>query len=195
MILCSKICIFRASFSITVRDMGLTPSADQFCDSGFTYTIIIHVSSSCLHCMITSASRKKADPHIPGSGSRLKTRLRQEKHFKDMPCDQYEAAMKFWRIPEIMDKFLPYLDSRSVACLAQSRIGCTLHLLEHNSSAWNKLIRRTLPGDHKIERAMSSVEYWSIVRDMFKEKKIKVGHLIDILKMMEDSNFAMLDLL
>lgn len=112
-----------------------------------------------------------------------------------MSSDQYEAAKKVWRIPELMDKFLSFLDSRSIVCLAQSRIGCTLNLLQHNSLAWSKLIRRTLPGDHKIERALSSVEYWSIVRDMYKEKKIKVGHLVDILRMMDDSTFPMLDLL
>ena len=49
---------------------------------------------------------------------------------------------------------------------------------------WDKLIRRTLLGDHKIERALSSVEYWSIVRDNYKEKKVKV-----------DANFPLLHLL
>ena len=39
------------------------------------------------------------------------------------------------------------------------------------------------------------MEYWSIVRDDYKEKKVKVDRLIDILNMMEDANFPLLHFL
>ena len=54
---------------------------------------------------------------------------------------------KFFFNPDLMEKFLPYLDSHALLQLCRSKISCALNILQnrHNPSVWNKMINRSIP--------------------------------------------------
>ena len=83
--------------------------------------------------------------------------------------------------PDVVERLLIFLDANSTLRLAQSRISCTLHVLEHTSTAWNKLVKRTA-GRFELLAG-------------FDEKRALIEPLVDILKMLDDPNSHALDLL
>ena len=50
---------------------------------------------------------------------------------------------KFWKIPELVEKLITFLDAESVSELAQAH-QLTVQVLQGTHS-WNKLVRRTCP--------------------------------------------------
>ena len=84
-------------------------------------------------------------------------------------------------IPDVVETLLCFLDATSTLRLAESRISCTLHLLQHTTTAWNKLVKRgvgmfkPLPG--------------------FVGKRPLILPLVHILQMLDDPNIHTLDLL
>ena len=50
---------------------------------------------------------------------------------------------KFWKIPELVEKLITFLDAESVSELAQAH-HITVQVLQGTHS-WNKLVRRTCP--------------------------------------------------
>ena len=83
--------------------------------------------------------------------------------------------------PDVVERLLIFLDANSTLRLAQSRISCTLHVLEHTPTAWNKLVKRTA-GMFELLAG-------------FDEKRALITPLVDILKMLDDPNSHALDLL
>ena len=59
------------------------------------------------------------------------------------------ALGKFWETPELVEKLLPYLDLNSTKQLAESH-KLTRKILK-KGLAWNKLLRRFLPGEERVE--------------------------------------------
>ena len=80
-----------------------------------------------------------------------------------------------------MEKLLQYMDAPSVLCLAQSKISCTLDILQKvdNPSIWDKFTRRSFPGD---ELPVVRSETFRAALD---EQRAKVQPIIGILKMMD----------
>ena len=66
-----------------------------------------------------------------------------------MSSDNNEGNVeeKFFFNPDLMEKFLPYLDSHALLQLCRSKISCALNILQnrHNPSVWNKMINRSIP--------------------------------------------------
>ena len=112
------------------------------------------------------------------------------------------AQIKFWNDPDLVEKLLPFLDPYSTLCLAQSKIGCTLDILQdkENPSNWRRLIKRSLPdnfwiGDLQFPDPAFDEDYLNLLRASFEQKSGQMMPLIAILKMMKDANSAMQDLL
>ena len=85
-----------------------------------------------------------------------------------MELDTEDPVMKFFRIPDLVEKILPYLDVASTLHLARAKISCTIKILEQNTSEWDKLMKRTLPGTFKIEVYPDNpIEYWAMVNERF----------------------------
>ena len=103
-----------------------------------------------------------------------------------MEYDQENAVQKFLRSPDLVEKLLPYLDAMSTLSLAQTRISCLLQHLQRTSVVWNKLVERTLPGDHMIPH-LAGGEYWNRVSESFQEKRLQILSLVNILKMMKNA--------
>ena len=98
--------------------------------------------------------------------------------FDTMSFGQSVAEMKFWEMPELVDRLLPFLDVESTLGLAQVQ-ELTQKILQ-GSHAWNKLIRRS---------SLSNLPTAS------KEKRDVVKHLTAILKLTKAPKANMLDLL
>ena len=88
------------------------------------------------------------------------------------------AEKKFWEIPELVKRLLPFLDVQSTLCLAQVH-DLTQKILQ-GSHTWNKLIRRSC----LFNQSTTSKEKMDVVKD-----------LAAILKLMKDSKANMVDLL
>ena len=107
---------------------------------------------------------------------------------------QENAVMKFFETPVLLENLLPYLDSGSTLCLAQSKISCILGLLqkttdtENGTVEWNKLVQRSLPEDFKI--GWGGRGYFTRVRESYEENRAPLLTLISILKMMDDKTAA-----
>ena len=63
--------------------------------------------------------------------------------------DQNNVGKNFWGNPDLVEKLLPYLDVFTIVLLAESRISCTIQILQKTSAVWIKLVRRTFP-DNQI---------------------------------------------
>ena len=102
----------------------------------------------------------------------------------------YNAGQKVFSNPDLMEKLLPFLDPTSTLRLVESNKTCILEFLQGSSVAWNNMVRRALPGDHKIDigRFASPREYWTRVNESFLEKRVQILILIDILKRMDNAN-------
>ena len=95
------------------------------------------------------------------------------------------AEKKFWEIPELVKRLLPFLDVQSTLCLAQTH-KLTKNILQ-GSHAWNKLIRRSCLCD--------ATDPINRCDGLLKENRVVVKHLAAILKLMKDPKANMLDLL
>ena len=87
------------------------------------------------------------------------------------PVGKSEAEQKFWQTPEVIEELLKFLDLESTLRLARTH-KMTQSILQGNW-AWKNLIKRTHP--------LNRVD--------------KVDHLVEILKLMEDTRDNVLDLL
>ena len=108
---------------------------------------------------------------------------------------QDNAGKKFWGNPDLVEKLLPYLDVFTIILLAESKISCTIQILQKSSDVWTKLVRRTFPGNQTWSDHASSGRYWNFVMERFHEEKIQTLHLTSILTMMDNPKSHTLDLL
>ena len=109
-----------------------------------------------------------------------------------MSCGKFEATRKFWEIPELVEKLLPFLDLESTFHLAQAH-ELTQDILQ-GSHIWNKLIKRTRLQDggffgKNVEGFLG--ENYSLLEEKIDAVKL----LVAILKLMKDPKLNMLDLL
>ena len=103
--------------------------------------------------------------------------------------EETEAERMFWRLPEMMETLLPYLDVESILCLAQCH-HLTLQLLQ-GTSDWNKMIKRVVQGVkivgyHPIQK--HSIRYQANflgLRERLAPEIQKMACLVDLLKMLE----------
>ena len=90
-----------------------------------------------------------------------------------------DAGEMFWRNPDLIERFLPFLDVDTTLQLARSQGSCALQVIQH-PPAWRKLIKRALPSNREINQG---------------EDRNEIMCLVEILKMMKEPNSYMLDLL
>ena len=113
-----------------------------------------------------------------------------------MSSDKTEAERKFWGSPELVDTLLPFLDVKSILCLAECH-QLTLKTLQ-GTSVWKKLVKRTCPETVQIVRAHPLDHDYSLgVRERLAPERLQLVHLVGILKMVEDPKAhlkALLDL-
>ena len=112
-----------------------------------------------------------------------------------------DAAKMFFGDPKqdppmspVVEKLLPYLDTTTTLRLLQSGTSCLLKHLQRDAMVWKKLVQRTLPDNYKIGAAPLWT-YSTRVREAFEEKRVQLGSLINILKMLEEPNSYMVYLL
>ena len=92
--------------------------------------------------------------------------------------------------PDLMAKFLPYLDSHALLQLCRSKISCALNILQnrHNPSVWNKMIKRSIP-------EIPFVDAIAEINLRFEEARTQILPLISLVKIMQakenfDANLA-----
>ena len=119
----------------------------------------------------------------------------RENQDRKMSQDEENAVKKFLDNPDLVEKLLPYLDVFTVILLAESRVSCTVKLLQKSSAVWTKLVRRTFPGNQNWFDHPSSGRYWNFVKERFEEERIQILHLTSILAMMDNPKSHTLDLL
>ena len=97
---------------------------------------------------------------------------------------------KFFFNPDLMAKFLPYLDSHALLQLCRSKISCALNILQnrHNPSVWNKMINRSIP-------EIPDVDAIAEINLRFEEARTQILPLISLVKIMQakenfDANLA-----
>ena len=112
-----------------------------------------------------------------------------------MSEDEENTVEKFWENPDLVEKLLPYLDVFTVILLAESRISCTVQILQKSPAVWTKMVRRTFAGNHDWSGHPSSGRYWKFVKERFEEERIQILHLTSILALMGKSKSHTLDLL
>ena len=89
------------------------------------------------------------------------------------------AEWKFWRIPELVERLLLFLDTGSTSRLAKVH-PLTMEILQ-SPLGWRKLLRKSFPCDRMILP--------------LEQHRVEIQHLIQILKSMEDPKLPLLDLL
>ena len=114
-----------------------------------------------------------------------------------MSSENTEAERKFWATPELVETLLPFLDVKSILCLARCH-QLTLKILQ-GTSVWYKLVRRSCPGAVLMVRAHPLDREDTLgVRERLAPERLQMVHLVDILKMLEVPNAlhlkALLDL-
>ena len=87
------------------------------------------------------------------------------------PSGKVEAEQKFWQTAELVQGLLPYLDLESTLRLAHTHQ--KIQAILQGSRVWTNLVKRSSP--------LNQLD--------------KVEHLVDILKLLEDTESNMLDLL
>ena len=92
--------------------------------------------------------------------------------------------------PDLMAKFLPYMDSHALLQLCRSKISCALNILQnrHNPSVWNKMINRSIP-------EIPFVDAIAEINLRFEEARTQILPLISLVKIMQakenfDANLA-----
>ena len=100
---------------------------------------------------------------------------------------QEDAEKKFWKTPELVERLMPFMDGQSTLALVKA-LPLALQVIQRKSM-WVKLVRRVCP--HHTDQVLGGDEFEeSLAEDMG-----KVMLLVDILKMMEDPNLLLLDIL
>ena len=106
-----------------------------------------------------------------------------------------DASQKFWNNPDLMEKLLPFLDAQSTLSLARSKFSKCLDLLQdkENPSNWKNQIKRSLQDNFRFERMATwqPEEDLNLLRATFKQMREQILPLIDILKLMKNSNSPM----
>ena len=109
-----------------------------------------------------------------------------------MANDKEDGMQKLFRMPDLVEKLLPFLDASSTLCLAQSKISCVLQILQHRSAPWDKMVRRTLSGNFKTMWRLYSEGLWILdseehahnVSESFQEKRAQLVSLVAVFKKM-----------
>ena len=96
---------------------------------------------------------------------------------------QEDAERQFWRMPELVESLMPFLDGQSTLALGKA-LPLALEVIQRKSM-WTKLVRRVCPYDTDDSEAEEAVA----------NHRRKVMPLVEILKMMEDPTLLLLDLL
>ena len=113
-----------------------------------------------------------------------------------MSSDKTEAERKFWGSPELVDTLLPFLDVKSILCLAECH-QLTLKTLQ-GTYVWNKLVKRTCPETVQMVRAHPLDREDTLgVRQRLAPERLQLVQLVGILKMVEEPKAhlkALLDL-
>ena len=118
--------------------------------------------------------------------------------FKRMSGREDGRAVEiFWRTPELVERLLPYLDTRSVSELARAH-QLTAQLLQGTVS-WNNLVARSCPYIQNFHVAPSSwkweEQFHDWIEDNLLQHRTKIGWLITILKKMKNPKASLLELL
>ena len=92
---------------------------------------------------------------------------------KKMPNDEEDGMQMLFRMPDLVDKLLPFLDPSSTLCLAKSKISCVLQILQHRSVPWDKMVRRTLSGNFQVQRGILTAN--SGRRGFWQEMIVRIG--------------------
>ena len=95
-----------------------------------------------------------------------------------------DAERKFWRTPELLSKLMPLLDAPSASNLAEVH-PFTVEVLQ-GGSTWKQLVETCCKSWESTRQEFEGT---------FEQKKMEVGHLVNILKKMENPEFYMLILL
>ena len=118
---------------------------------------------------------------------------RRKHSAEKMPNDEEDGMQMLFRMPDLVDKLLPFLDPSSTLCLAKSKISCVLQILQHRSVPWDKLVRRTLSGNFQTTWNSDS-EFWKkrllagddcedrMEAEAFQEKRVRLLSLVGIFK-------------
>ena len=108
---------------------------------------------------------------------------------KEMSSTQQEdAERKFWRLPELVEMLLPFLDGPSTLALVKA-LPLALEIIQRKSM-WIKLVKRVCPFDSD-----DVVEWGEEFEKLVANDKKKVMPLVEILKMTENPKPLLLDLL
>ena len=107
---------------------------------------------------------------------------------------------KFWKIPELVEKLITFLDAESVSELAQAH-QLTVQVLQGTHS-WNKLVRRTCPYyvhrniPEELDHVTDSDDLFRVwVDERFFAQSIDVYSLAGVLRLMENCKASLLELL
>ena len=87
------------------------------------------------------------------------------------------AEKKFWKMPEMVEMLLPFLDLESTSILAHCH-ELTRHVLQ-GSFVWNRLVKNSRLSD-------GAVFFWFLDNGLFQEMVRQVKHFVAILKLLED---------
>ena len=101
---------------------------------------------------------------------------------------QEDAERKFWRLPELVEMLLPFLDGPSTLALVKA-LPLALEIIQRKSM-WIKLVKRVCPFDSD-----DVVEWGEEFEKLVANDKRKVMPLVEILKMTENPKPLLLDLL
>ena len=98
---------------------------------------------------------------------------------------QEDTERQFWRTPELVEQLLPFLDGPSTLALVEA-LPLALEVIQRKSM-WTKLVKRVCP--------FGTDDVLAEPEEMVTNQRRRVMPLVEILKMMEDPNLLLLDLL
>ena len=132
--------------------------------------------------------------NLPAEKSHMRSEC-TESTAETMSNDKEDGMQKLFRIPDLVEKLLPFLDATSTLSLAQSKISCVLHILQQRSAPWDKMVRRTLSDSLKImwsrDRSLDgmlildSEEHANRVSESFQEKRVQLLSLVGVFKLID----------
>ena len=101
---------------------------------------------------------------------------------------QEDAGTKFWRIPELVERLIPFLDGHTTLSLVKA-LPLALEIIERKFT-WSKFVRRVCP-HMTYDVIPDEVEFEEAVA----KERGEVTTLLEFLKMMENPIPHLLDLL
>ena len=110
-----------------------------------------------------------------------------------------DAETKFWRTPELVKSLLPFLSAYSIERLAECH-DVTRDLLQ-STDIWNKFIKRSISETMRDSTNLSlegveDEDVEEVEEEIHRQEMLEiVGELAIILRMFEDANLLLLDLL